>query len=69
MKIEEKIYKICRVLIGVKNDRGKGYGKLLVQKMIEIAKSKLEATKLRLAVIEKNTSALNCYLSLGFSIY
>lgn len=46
--------------------RGKGYGKLLIQKAIEYAKNVLLAAEITLAVFENNTSAYNCYKAAGF---
>lgn len=46
--------------------RGKGYGKLLIEKAIEYAKNSLSATEINLAVFENNESAYHCYKSIGF---
>jgi len=46
--------------------RGKGYGKLLIQKAIEYAKKELNATEINLGVFENNTNAYHCYKSAGF---
>lgn len=59
-------YRLCRVLIGDKSQRGKGYGKVLVELAIGYAKTVLNAKMLNLAVFEHNKKAINCYQSLGF---
>jgi len=46
--------------------RGKGYGKLLIEKAIEYAKNNLSATEFNLAVFKNNENAYRCYKSVGF---
>lgn len=46
--------------------RGKGYGKLLINKAIDFAKVELNAKEINLGVFDINTSAYNCYKSVGF---
>ena len=46
--------------------RGKGYGKILINKAIEFARLKLTAKEINLGVFDVNTSAYNCYKSVGF---
>lgn len=46
--------------------RGKGYGKVLIKKAIEFAKLELNAKEINLGVFDVNTSAYNCYKSVGF---
>ena len=46
--------------------RGKGYGKLLINKAIEFAKQSLNAKEINLGVISTNETALQCYKSVGF---
>lgn len=59
-------YRLCRVLIGEKSQRGKGYGKVLVELAVGYANSILNAKTVNLAVFEHNQKAINCYQSLGF---
>lgn len=61
-------YRLCRVLIGDKAQRGKGYGKVLVELAIDHAKSVLDAKKVNLAVFGHNKRAITCYQSLGFKV-
>lgn len=61
-------YRLCRVLIGDKTQRGKGYGKVLVELAIDYAKTVLNVTKINLAVFGHNQKAINCYQSLGFEV-
>jgi len=46
--------------------RGQGYGKTLIKEAIKYAKNELKATEINLGVFENNTSASNCYKSVGF---
>ena len=46
--------------------RGKGYGKLLINKAIEFAKQTLNAKEINLGVISINENAFQCYKSVGF---
>lgn len=46
--------------------RGKGYGKMLIQKAIKYAKKGLSATEITLGVFDNNESAYHCYKSVGF---
>ena len=46
--------------------RGKGYGKLLIEKAIEYARNSLSANEINLAVFENNKNAFHCYKSVGF---
>ena len=64
----ESTYRLCRVLIGDKYQRGKGYGKILVELAIKYAQTVQNATKINLAVFEHNQKAINCYQSLGFEV-
>ncbi|MCR5454555.1 MAG: GNAT family N-acetyltransferase [Bacteroidales bacterium] len=46
--------------------RGLGYGKQMLKLAIDYARNKLGATTITLGVFCNNTSAINCYKSLGF---
>ena len=48
--------------------RGKGYGKILVNKAIVYAREKLGAKEINLDVFTNNKSAIECYKSVGFEI-
>lgn len=48
--------------------RGKGYGKRLLQLAIDYAKQHLGASKITLGVFSENTSAIKCYEEVGFTI-
>lgn len=46
--------------------RGKGYGKILLNKAIDFAKKELHAKEINLGVFDVNKSAYFCYKSVGF---
>ncbi len=48
--------------------RGKGYGKQMVELAIRKARNEYGAKKITLGVFENNPSALHCYESVGFKI-
>lgn len=48
--------------------RGKGYGKQMLQLVIQKAKNEYGAKKITLGVFDNNPSAFHCYESVGFKI-
>jgi RimJ/RimL family protein N-acetyltransferase len=60
--------RVCRVLIGDESCRNKGYGKKVVQELINVAFNELSLNNLTLKVYEKNLSAVKCYTNCGFEI-
>lgn len=68
LKMNDTHVKICRVIIGSQNQRGKGYGQVLMSKLIEYAVEKLKAKSIELNVYDWNTSAIKCYEKVGFKI-
>lgn len=60
--------KIGRILIGDKEQRGKGLGKQIVNLLLEHIFSKLNITTVELNVFDWNTSAIKCYEKIGFTI-
>lgn len=67
-KEDEQNSKLCRILIGDKNFRGKGYGKLLTTILTEWTFDNLHAHFVNLNVYDFNTSAIKSYESVGFKI-
>ncbi|GAB6262142.1 GNAT family N-acetyltransferase [Photobacterium sp. CCB-ST2H9] len=61
--------RLCRVLIVNESDRGKGYGRALVEAALEKARVEFGAEEVSLAVFEHNFSAVSCYRGAGFDIY
>ncbi len=60
------IPRLSRILIGDKNYRNKGYGKILVQKMTQTLLEDELINLVDLNVFDWNISAIKCYESVGF---
>jgi len=60
------IYKIDKLLIGDKQQRGKGIGEKVMQLLVQYAFKKLNAATVELNVFDWNTSAIRCYEKVGF---
>jgi len=60
--------KLGRILIGEKEQRGKGLGQQIVGLLLEYTFSILQQTKVELNVFDWNTSAIKCYEKVGFTI-
>lgn len=63
-----KIVKLCRILLGDKNLRGRGIGEEIVKGLVEFSFNKLDALTIELNVYEWNTSAIRCYEKVGFIV-
>lgn len=66
---EQKAGRIGRVIIGLQEFRGRGYGKEMVGMLLQYAFGTLLLEKLTLGVFDFNDAALSCYTSLGFVAY
>ena len=62
------LYKIDKLIIGDKNQRGKGTGEKVMQLLVKYAFEKLNASTVELNVFDWNTSAIRCYEKTGFVI-
>jgi RimJ/RimL family protein N-acetyltransferase len=58
--------KLCRILLGNKNLRGKGFGQEIVKKLVEFTFEKLGSSQIELNVYDWNISAIKCYEKVGF---
>lgn len=56
------------IAIGDDKYRGKGFGKIAMQYLVEYGFTKLGLHKINLGVFEKNKPAINLYKKLGFTI-
>ena len=65
----EKSAVLARVLIGPKQYRGQGCGKMMIGLVLHFAFNELGLTKLDLGVFAFNKSAIQCYQQFGFKIY
>lgn len=58
--------RICRVLVGDKKYRNKGYGSLIINKLVNIGFTELKLHRLDLGVYDFNKQAIKCYEKCGF---
>lgn len=65
---KNKSARICRVLIGDKVNRNKGFGKMIIKELIRIGFSDLQLHRLDLGVFDFNHQAIQCYKDCGFEI-
>ena len=63
-----KSARVCRMLIGDTANRGKGFGRKTLQKLINVAFNELSLNNLTLKVYENNASAVKCYTNCGFEV-
>ena len=60
--------RICRVLIADHKNRNKGYGKQVINKLVEIGFKELNLHRIDLSVFDFNAQAIACYRQCGFEI-
>lgn len=58
--------KLCRIIIGNKNYRGKGLGQKIVESLLKICKEEFKSNKVELNVFDWNENAIKCYEKVGF---
>ncbi len=63
-----KSARICRVLVGDKAYRNKGYGTLIIKELVKIGFEKLKLHRIDLGVYDFNKQAIKCYQKCGFEI-
>jgi RimJ/RimL family protein N-acetyltransferase len=65
---KNKYARICRILIGDKQNRNKGFGKAIIMELIKIGFHDLQLHRLDLGVFDFNHQAIKCYKDCGFEI-
>jgi RimJ/RimL family protein N-acetyltransferase len=60
--------KICRILIGEKSFRGKGFGTEIINKLVSICFEELSYNYVELNVYDWNIGAIKCYENAGFAV-
>ena len=65
---KNKYARICRILIGDKQNRNKGFGKAIIMELIRIGFHDLQIHRLDLGVFDFNHQAIKCYKDCGFEI-
>ena len=61
-------FHLGRILIGDKNQRGKGIGQQIVTALLEFGFKNFDKTTAELNVFDWNVAAIECYKKVGFSI-
>ena len=59
--------KLCRILVGNKNFRGKGLCQQIVIALLDVYKEKFNSNIIELNVFDWNVSAIKCYEKVGFN--
>jgi RimJ/RimL family protein N-acetyltransferase len=60
--------RLCRILVAEKVNRNKGFGQLIINKLLDIGFSELNLHRIDLGVFEFNKSAIKCYENCGLKI-
>ncbi len=60
--------RLCRILIGDPQYRGKGFGEKIVAKLVEKSFNKFNVKKVELNVYDWNIAAIKCYEKVGFRV-
>lgn len=66
--LKEKTFLLGRILIWDENNRGKGYGKKVMQELLKYGFSTFNRELAELNVYDWNTGAIECYKKVGFTI-
>lgn len=66
--LKEKTFLLGRILIWDENNRGKGYGKKVMQELLKYGFGNLKRDLAELNVYDWNTGAIECYKKVGFAI-
>jgi RimJ/RimL family protein N-acetyltransferase len=66
--LRNKNARLCRILVSDKADRNKGYGRQIINGLLEIGFGDLGLHRIDLGVFDFNKSAIKCYENCGFKI-
>ncbi|PWN72076.1 N-acetyltransferase [Chryseobacterium phosphatilyticum] len=66
MFLKEDTFLLGRILIWDENNRGKGYGKKVMQELLKYGFSHFDKKTAELNVYDWNTGAIECYKKVGF---
>lgn len=68
LNLERSVPRLSRVLIGNKENRNKGIGRMIIHKMLEKLFTEFNFKEADLNVFDWNTSAITCYERVGFTV-
>lgn len=66
--LKEKTFLLGRILIWDENNRGKGYGKKVMQELLKYGFENFNRELAELNVYDWNTGAVECYKKVGFTV-
>ncbi|AKK74648.1 GNAT family acetyltransferase [Chryseobacterium sp. P1-3] len=66
--LKEETFLLGRILIWDENNRGKGYGKKVMQQLLRYGFGHFDKETAELNVYDWNTGAIECYKKVGFTI-
>ncbi|MBB6370484.1 GNAT family N-acetyltransferase [Chryseobacterium shigense] len=66
--LKERTFLLGRILIWDESNRGKGYGKKIVQNLLQYGFTHFDRETAELNVYDWNTGAIECYKKAGFEI-
>ena len=66
--LKEYSFALGRILIGKTENRGKGYGKIITQKLLDFGFENTDKQKAELNVFDWNISAIKAYEKAGFKV-
>lgn len=66
--LKEHTFLLGRILIWDENNRGKGYGKQTIRKLLEYGFTHFDRDRAELNVYDWNAGAIECYQKVGFEI-
>ena len=66
--LKDSSFALARILVGDKNMRGKGLGKIIVDKLLEFGFTNFDKNTAELNVFDWNISAIKCYEKAGFEV-
>lgn len=65
--LKEQTFLLGRILIWDENNRGKGYGKKVMQELLKYGFTNFDREMAELNVYDWNTGAIECYKKVGFT--
>ncbi|SFN02512.1 Protein N-acetyltransferase, RimJ/RimL family [Chryseobacterium oleae] len=66
--LKDETFLLGRILLWDENNRGKGYGKKIVQELLKYGFDHFDRETAELNVYDWNTGAIECYKKVGFEI-
>ncbi|MEK6492727.1 GNAT family protein [Myroides odoratimimus] len=65
--MENNTTKLARIVVGDRNNRGKGYGQRMMQAFVDYCLNDIQSDSVILNVFDWNIGAIKCYEKIGFT--